>query len=442
MYWVYNICLVAYWILQIPILIYRLIFEDGFYDRLKQSAGIMPTPTLQQIAYHNAIWVHAASVGEVVAASPIVRELKKKYPEEMVVVSVVTATGHRMAQKIIPEADGHIFFPFDLPVITERIVNIVNPKAIILIETELWPNFLRLAWKRKIPVMMMNGRISSRSMKRYSLVKSFTTRMLYQITKFCMQSSIDKKRIIAMGALPERVTITGNTKYDQTYAEVSPEERAALRKKFRFDGKGPIIVAGSTHSGEEEILLRTYARILKKHPDACLLLAVREITRAPSVKFMIKREGYTVIRRSRMGTEEDDGKPAQVVILDTIGELGRLYSLADLVFVGGSFVKVGGHNILEPAAHGKPVVVGPYMFNFQEIFELLSEQNVCIMAKNEEEFSRIMLDLLDHPEKLQTMGRAALEVVRNNQGATERNIHAFEDLVSEWGVKLRKSNES
>ena len=141
MYWFYNICLVAYWILQVPVLIYRLIFEEGFYDRLKQSAGIMPTPTLEQIAYHNAIWIHAASVGEVVAASPIVRELKNRYSQEMVVVSVVTATGHRMAQKIIPEADGHIFFPFDLPVITERIVDIVNPKAIILIETELWPNF-------------------------------------------------------------------------------------------------------------------------------------------------------------------------------------------------------------------------------------------------------------------------------------------------------------
>lgn len=188
LYWFYNICLVAYWILQIPLLIYRLVFEEGFYDRLKQSAGIMPTPTLLQIADHNAIWVHAASVGEVVAASPIVRELKKKYPQEMVVVSVVTATGHRMAQRIIPEADGHIFFPFDLPVITERIVNIVNPKAIILIETELWPNFLRLAWRKKIPVMMMNGRISGRSMRRYSLIKRFTTRMLLQIRKFCMQS--------------------------------------------------------------------------------------------------------------------------------------------------------------------------------------------------------------------------------------------------------------
>ena len=356
MYWIYNICLVAYWLLQIPILIYRLVFEEGFYDRLKQSAGVMPTPTLQQIAYHNAIWVHAASVGEVVAASPIVRELKKKYPDEMVVVSVVTATGHRMAQRIIPEADGHIFFPFDLPVITERIVDIVNPKAIILIETELWPNFLRLAFRKKIPVMMMNGRISSRSMRRYSLIKRFTTRMLCQIRRFCMQSRIDEERIIAMGAQPKRCTITGNTKYDQTYAEVSEEERAALRKEFRFDGKGPIIVAGSTHSGEEEIVLRTFGEILKKYPKARLLLAVREITRAPSVKFAIKHHGYSVLRRSKMGTEEDDGTSPQVVILDTIGELGRLYSLADVVFVGGSFVKVGGHNILEPAAHGKPVI--------------------------------------------------------------------------------------
>ena len=238
MYWFYNICLVAYWILQIPLLIYRLVFEEGFYDRLKQSAGIMPTPTLLQIADHNAIWVHAASVGEVVAASPIVRELKKKYPQEMVVVSVVTATGHRMAQRIIPEADGHIFFPFDLPVITERIVNIVNPKAIILIETELWPNFLRLAWRKKIPVMMMNGRISGRSMRRYSLIKRFTTRMLLQIRKFCMQSKIDRERIISMGAIPKRVVITGNTKYDQTYAEVSEEERAKLRREFRFEGQG------------------------------------------------------------------------------------------------------------------------------------------------------------------------------------------------------------
>lgn len=242
-----------------------------------------------------------------------------------------------------------------------------------------------------------------------------------------------------MGAIPKRVVITGNTKYDQTYAEVSEEERAKLRREFRFEGKGPIIVAGSTHGGEEEIVVRTFGKVLEKYPDARLLLAVREITRAASVRFMIKHQGYTVLRRSKMGTDEDDGKGAQIVILDTIGELGRLYSLADVVFVGGSFVKVGGHNILEPAAHGKPVLVGPYMFNFQEIFELLSQRGVCIMTPDEKSFETTLLDLLGNPEKMKKMGEAALEVVHENQGATERNIASFEELVKEYGIKLREN---
>lgn len=439
MYWFYNICLVAYWILQIPVLIYRLLFEEGFYERLKQSAGVMPTPTLQTIAYHNAIWVHAASVGEVVAASPIVRELKKRYPGEMVVVSVVTATGHRMAKKIIPEADGHIFFPFDLPVITNRIVNIVDPKAIILIETELWPNFLRIAWSKHIPVMMMNGRISDRSMKRYSLIRSVTGKMLEQIQRFCMQSKHDYDYIIQMGADPKRVSVSGNTKYDQTYAAVSPEEKNALMKEFRFEGKGPIIVAGSTHKGEEEIILSAFRKVLNKYPDAKLLMAIREITRAPAVKFLVNHEGFHVIRRSQMGTEEDDGTSHEVVILDTIGELGRLYSLADIVFVGGSLVKVGGHNILEPAAHGKPVLVGPYMFNFRDIFKLLSERGACRMVNGASDFEKTLLELLDDRDTMKRMGQIALEVVNENQGATERNISAFEKLLQKYGIQLKET---
>lgn len=440
MYWFYNICLVAYWVLQIPVLLYRLIFEDGFYDRLKQSAGVMPTPTLEKIAYHNAIWVHAASVGEVVAASPIVRALKQKYPGEMVVVSVVTATGHRMAQRIIPEADGHIFFPFDLPVITSRIVTIVDPKVIILIETELWPNFLRLAFRRRIPVMMMNGRISDRSMKRYSLIRPFTGKMLRQIRRFCMQSSFDADHIINMGAAPDRVIVTGNTKYDQTYATVTEEERAALKKEFHFDGPGPVIVAGSTHGGEEEIIMRVFRDVLKKYPDAKMLLAVREVTRAAKVKAHIYVHGFSVIRRTEMGTSADNGKPHQVVILDTIGELGRLYGLADVVFVGGSFVRVGGHNILEPAAHGKPVLVGPHMFNFKEIFELLSKRGVCIMAEDEDDFRDKLLALLADKGRIAEMGRKALEVVAENQGATRRNIECFEQLVERYNVKLKEGS--
>ena len=317
----------------------------------------------------------------------------------------------------------------------------MNPKAIILIETELWPNFLRLAWRKNIPVMMMNGRISDRSMKRYSLIRRFTSRMLLQIKKFCMQSGIDAEHIISMGALSDRVTITGNTKYDETYVEVSEEEKQQLRHEFHFDGKGPVIVAGSTHNGEEEIILRIFGKILKEYPDARLLLAVREITRAPSVRFLVKHFGYSVLRRSKMGTEEDDGRGHQVIILDTIGELGRLYSLADVVFVGGSFVKVGGHNILEPAAHGKPVLVGPYMFNFREIFDLLSKRGVCRMAQNESELEKTLRDLLAHPEKMKAMGEAALSVVAENQGATKRNVDTFAKLAEKYKIDLMENTD-
>lgn len=435
MYWFYNICLVAYWILQIPVLIYRLIFEEGFYDRLKQSAGVMPTPTLEKIAYRNAIWIHAASVGEIVAASPIARELKRRYPNEMVVVSVVTATGHRMAQRIIPEADGHIFFPFDLPVITSRIVRIVSPKVIILVETELWPNFLRFAWNQKIPVMMMNGRISDRSMKRYLLINRYTSRMLTQINRFCMQSAVDARYIISMGAKKDRVTVTGNTKYDQIYAEVTEEEKKELRREFHFEDTYPVLVAGSTHGGEEEILLHTFKKICAKYPKARMILAVREITRAPAVKFLVRRAGFSVIRRTEMKNTEED-LSHQVIILDTIGELGRLYSLADIVFVGGSFVKVGGHNILEPAAHGKPILVGPYMFNFKDIYALLSGRGACIMTGGEEEFGETLMGLLANPDKMKTMGEKALEVVRENQGATKRNVDALEKMADEVHIKL------
>ncbi len=436
MYFVYNIFLILYWFMLLPLLIYRLLFEEGFYYRVKQSAGVMPTPTLEKIAYHRAIWVHAASVGEVVAASPIVRELKKRYPDQMVVVSVVTATGHKMAQSIIPEADGHIFFPVDIPVITNRIVKIVDPEIIILIETELWPNFLRIAWKKKIPVMMMNGRISDRSMRRYSFVKHYTKKMLNQIRMLCMQSSFDVEHIIAMGADPARVIITGNTKFDQTYATVSPEECAALKREFHFEGRGPVIVCGSTHSGEEEILMRTFARLKTEYPDLCVILTPREITRAPGVKAHVGANGFSVIRRSEMGTNADDGRFHQVVILDTIGELGRLYSIADVVFVGGSLVKIGGHNILEPAAHGKPIIVGSYMFNFKEIFELLGRRGVCLMVKNEEELDQTLRGLLADPEKMKEMGEEALRVVHENRGATQRNIECFEKLVDDCHVTI------
>ena len=198
MYWLYNILLLMYWASLIPVLIYRLIHEEGFYQRIKQSIGFLPDELKKKISDRHAIWVHAASVGEIVAASPIVREMRKEHPQEVIIVSVVTATGFRMAHQIIDGADGILYFPLDLPYLTGRILNIVNPKIIVLVETEIWPNFLRIANRKKIPIMMMNGRISQRSVSRYRLITFFTRHVLSSICIFCMQSWDFRKAIIPL----------------------------------------------------------------------------------------------------------------------------------------------------------------------------------------------------------------------------------------------------
>ncbi|KAF1683940.1 3-deoxy-D-manno-octulosonic acid transferase [Veillonella sp. R32] len=426
MYWVYNILLIIYWIGLIPVILYRLAFEEGFYERIRQSAGLMPDSLMRKIEGRRAIWVHAASVGEIVATSPIVKDIKKKFPEAVVVVSVVTATGHAMAHRIIPEAEGIIFFPLDLPFLTQRILDIIKPITILLVETEIWPNFLRIAEKEKIPVMMVNGRISDRSMKRYMMIRSFTKEMLASIQYFCMQSKLDAEYIQVLGAAKERITVTGNTKYDQTYAQVTEEEKRQLQDEFGFGRNHPIIVAGSTHRGEEEAVLTAFNEILKAYPEARLLIAPREIMRGNDVKALAEKNGLRAICRSTMTGPVHVKTP--VVVLDTIGELGRLYSLGDIIFVGGSLVKTGGHNILEPAAHGKPILVGPHMFNFKEIYSLLSSRHACLMVKDTKELVDTMLLLCRDKELRDTMGQNCLDIVHENRGATQRNTEELRKL--------------
>ena len=398
MYWIYNVLLIFYWIGLIPVILYRLAFEDGFYERIKQSAGYMPATLLKKIEGRRAIWIHAASVGEIVATSPLVKEIKREFPEAVVVVSVVTATGHAMAHRIIPEAEGIIFFPLDLPYLTRKILHIIKPIAILLVETEIWPNFLRIAESEKIPVMMVNGRISDRSMKRYRYISAFTREMLSSIERFCMQSNFDAEYIAQLGANPDEITVTGNMKYDQTYATVSEEEKQALLDEFGFGHNHPIIVAGSTHKGEDEAVFESFKQVLVEYPNARLLIAPREIYRGHDV------------------------------VLDTIGELGRFYSLGDIIFVGGSLVKTGGHNILEPAAHGKPIIVGPHMFNFKEIFNLLHSRHACEQVKNQKDLTTMILHLCKHPELAKEMGQNCLDIIRENRGATRRNTQELRQL--------------
>ena len=333
MYWIYNVLLIFYWIGLIPVILYRLAFEDGFYERIKQSAGYMPASLLKKIEGRRAIWIHAASVGEIVATSPLVKEVKKEFPEAVVVVSVVTATGHAMAHRIIPEAEGIIFFPLE---------------------------------------------------------------------------------------------------YDQTYATVSNEEKQSLLEEFGFGNNHPIIIAGSTHKGEEETIFETFKQVLQEYPQARLLIAPREIYRGHDVQNLAKRYELNAICRSDMTEPVHEGIP--VVVLDTIGELGRLYSLGDIIFVGGSLVKTGGHNILEPAAHGKPILVGPYMFNFKEIFALLHSRHACEQVKNGKELTDMVLRLCKDKDLSTEMGQNCLDIIRENRGATQRNTQELRQLFEKHHI--------
>ena len=335
-----------------------------------------------------------------------------------------------MAEHILPDAEGIIFFPLDRPFFVRRALHLFNPLAILLVETELWPNFLRIAKKEQIPVMMVNGRISGRSHKRYMRIQSFVKGMLGSIDRFCMQSNIAAEYITDLGAHPSQVIVTGNTKYDQTYATVSEAEKEELLSQFGFRGHFPIIVVGSTHKGEEEIILQAFTGLLQQYPKARLLLAPRQIVRAEEIVTMCESYGLQAVRRSTMDRPTDEATP--VVILDTIGELGRLYALGDIIFVGGSFVPVGGHNILEPAAHGKPIVVGPHMFNFTEIYQLLSDRGACRMVHSAEELQAEWALLSEQEEVRTERGAHCLEVVIENQGATYRNVQELRQLLETY----------
>lgn len=419
MKFLYNILAILLVLAATPVFVFRLLREEGFGERLKQSFGFLPAEALRPVAGKDCLWLHAASVGEIVAASPIVKEIRREMPQVPIAVSVVTAHGYAMAKRIIPEADSIIFFPLDLPWLSHSVIKRIRPKLFLLVETELWPNFLLAAKLMDIPVMMINGRISDKSVDRYRHLRSILKDMLGTIVRFCMQSTIDAQYIIRLGADPKRVFVTGNTKYDQTYTDVDPAEQAELVRTLGFAGRSPLVVAGSTHRGEEELLYSAFNQIKAAFPQAGLVIAPRDILRADELVLMAEQQGLAAVRRTDANLTAGGH---DVLILNTIGELGKVYSIGNIVYVGGSLVPHGGHNILEPAAHGKPILVGPHMFNFKDSYALLSGKGACGTVYDGAELSEKLLFLLCHDEARETMGQEALSIIRENRGAARKSL--------------------
>ena len=366
-------------------------------------------------------WVHAVSVGESAAAVPLVEAIHRRWPELGIVVSTITPTGARIVRDRLAGTAAHRYFPLDLPAPVRRALDAARPRFFIAIETELWPNFLRALARRRIPSMIANGRISDRSFRRYLRVRWLMRRVLADVTVFAMQSEEDARRILALGAPPSRVVITGNLKSD-----LVPEAEAvdaAWRERLGLGATDRLWIAGSTHRGEEAIVLDAFRRTRERAPGLRLLLAPRHPERAGEVEELIRERGLVPVRRSRLA---DGGAPDAVVILDTVGELAALYGLAEIVFVGGSLVPIGGHNVLEPAMRGKPVLYGPHTSNFRDGAERLQRSGGGIVVKDGLELERELSLLLEDRDLARRTGDAARAAFAGRQGA----VHATLELIA------------
>jgi len=408
-----------------------MITKGKYKKGLRQRLGFIP-----QVKNKDIIWVHAVSVGEVSAASPIIDAIRKRFPKYSFLISTVTDTGQDMARKAISDPKEIIYFPLDFKWIVNKVLKSIKPKLLIMVETELWPNFIRATKRRGIPLAVVNGRISPGSFKGYRVIKPFLKRVLSNINLFCMQSELDKERIISLGAPEEKVHTTGNVKFDGLRTEIPERER--LAEELKISLKDLVLVAGSTHPKEEEIILDVYQKAREEFPNLRLILAPRHPDRIPEVEAICKNEKLshftglkysltmkwvTSIRRSQISDRRlpsTDDQP--VILLDTIGELAKIYSLATIVFVGGSLVPIGGHNILEPAALGKVPLFGPYMHNFVESARLLLGGKGGIQLRDKGELLEKTLSLLKDTKEREELGERAQRIVKKHQGASERTV--------------------
>ena len=422
---IYNFLVVLAVIVMLPKFIKRLLKEPGFKERFKQSFGFIPAAELAKVSQKKCVWIHAASVGEVVAASPIVRETRKRFPNRPIFFTVITATGYEMANRIITEADAITFLPLDLFWLSKRLVYQIQPAIFVNIETELWPNLLYYLKQQNIPAIMVNGRISEKSRRQYRWIKAFMKQTLLAIQKFCMQSTVDAQNIIEVGADPQLVLVTGNTKYEQSYTKIDLALKTEMLAELRIASARPIFIAGSSYEGEDEALIKAFVEIKAQHSLAVMIIAPRKIARADAIAELAGSLGVATIKRTLITNQ----RRADVIILDTIGELGQLYGIADFVFVGGSLIKRGGHNILEPAAHGKPIVIGPNMFNFKEIYAMMSANDACITVTDEKELTDTLLRLANDEQLCEKYSRNALKVIEKNSGAVGRSLDEIAKLL-------------
>jgi len=427
MYALYTGLIVLFALAVSPWLVYQAVRYRKYVGSFSQRLGYLPVSF--NIDAEPSIWIHAVSVGELLTARPLIAALREKHPGLRIFLSTTTMSAQQLARRNALDVDGVFYFPFDLGFVVRRTLDLVKPKLFLMMETEIWPNLLRECRRRGVRTAIVNGRLSTRSFPRYRFARGFFRHVLADIDHFCVQSDESRRRFIEIGAAADRITVTGSLKFDSLEPASAGQARSRERvlRYFRFAPGRPVWVAGSTMKGEETIVLRVFRRLKASQPTAVLVLAPRHPERFDDVVAMAQQEGFRTVRRSELPI---DAEPrADVVVLDSIGELAAVYQVGTLVFVGGSLVPTGGHNILEPAVFGRPVVFGPHMHNFAEIAAAFVAADAGVQVASEGVFEDEVLALMADPVRRARLGAAARALVDANRGAKAKTLETLDVLL-------------
>ncbi len=438
MYLAYSLLLSLGLLVLFPLFLFKALAHGKYIAGFRQRLGSLPATSGKPV-----IWLHCVSVGETQAARPLAARLKQQFPHHALVVSTITLTGQNLARNVFrTQAESVFYFPFDWRWSVRRALKAINPAAVLIMETELWPNFLRECKARQIPVALVNGRISRQSYGRYALIRFFLRRVLASMSIAVMQSEADAERLQALGMPSDKLFTAGNLKFDADGGSDLGETTIEIAERFGLQSDVPLILAASTHAPEEEIILESFKQLRTKQP-ARLMIAPRHPERFNEVASLIQNSGLSWTRR--MNIPEAGDRDADVLLLDTIGELPATYSLAAVVFVGGSIVDRGGHNVLEPAVAGAAVVTGPHTHNFQAIMNLMEQADAVIKLPAVEgkdatrELTNVLSRLLADSGERARLGLRAKQLVAENQGAAERTLKLVAPLFS---AKQHESSRS
>ena len=429
MYALYTLLFLLGGVGLLPSILWRCLRGATYHHDLTErfGYGIVSSTTVQ--AASGCLWFHAASVGEVQGVCPIIAKLHACLPEFPIVLSVFTPAGKQIARRIVPEAVSIFVLPLDLPWLMRRMMRYLRPRALIVQETELWPNLFRAAARQHIPVILVNGRLSPRAFRRYQWIRPLMRRVLADVTLCLVQSEEGARRFQHLGVDIRHLQVTGNTNIDRALLAAAQPNHAHPLAPLVVGRR--LLVAGSTHEGEESVLLSVYRRLYVHHPDLLLVLAPRHLERVETVVRHVQAHDCRAVRRSQCeDVQAADLAGATVIVLDTMGELVPLYSLCTVAFIGGSLVPIGGHNALEPAVFAKPLLFGPHMHHFPELAALLQHAGGAVQVHGEEELYERLVYLLTYPEEGNKIGQCALAALAANRGALERTTIAVKTLLS------------